>query len=108
VQVQTLNNIQGNLFTQQNGNYVDFLVFHSTYPKVYMLFEKYALQLIAAGHTKLGAKMIIERIRWEFATGSKDADGFKINNNHTCFYSRLFITNHPQYKDFFEFRKVNY
>ena len=102
----TLYNPQGNLFVPQQGNYIDFLRFHGEHPRVYMLFEKFALQLIAAGHKKLGAKNIIERIRWEYATGSKDDKGFKINNNYTCYYSRLFVRHHPQYEKFFEYRKV--
>jgi len=72
----TLYNPQGNLFTGNNqGNYLKFLVFHSENPVVYRLFEKFALQLIDSGHDKLGAKMIIERIRWEMKTKSKDAAG---------------------------------
>lgn len=98
---------QGNLFAANDqGNYLKFLVFHSEHPVVYRLFEKFALQLIANGQEKLGAKMIIERIRWEMSTNSKDTAGFKINNNYTCYYSRLFIKNHPQHSEKFEFREI--
>ena len=99
---------QGNLFDINNeSNYNRFLEFHAKYPKVYELFEKFTLQLIYNGHTRLGAKMIIERIRWEMATdGSKDAKGFKINNNYTCFYSRLFVRKNPKHSKIFEFREV--
>ena len=77
---------QGDLFdANAETNYNKFLEFHREYPKVYELFEKFTLQLIYKGHTSLGAKMVIERIRWEMATdGSKDASGFKINNNFSC------------------------
>lgn len=103
----SLYNPQGSLFQPEIGNYSKFLQFHTLHPVVYRLFEQFSLQLIAAGHKKLGSKMIIERIRWEISTnGSKDADGFKINNNYTCYYSRLFIKNNPQYRDYFEFREV--
>lgn len=97
---------QADLFVMGPSIYKNFLHFHVKYPQVFLLFEKFALQLIQAGHVKLGAKMIMERIRWEIQTGSKDADGFKINNNYTAYYSRLFIKNHPEYKDFFEFRII--
>ncbi len=87
--------------------YKNFLHFHTKYPQVYLLFEKFAKQLIESGHEKLGAKMIMERIRWEISTGgAKDKDGFKINNNFTAYYSREFIKNHPQYTDYFEFRTI--
>jgi hypothetical protein len=104
----TLPSRQGNLFAVVNDtNYKKFCVFHAEFPKVYELFERFSLNLIQRGRTKLGAKMIIERIRWEMATdGSRDAEGLKINNNYTCYYSRLFVERHPQYKEYFDFREV--
>jgi hypothetical protein len=86
--------------------YKRFLDFHIKFPQVYIYFEKFALQLIARGYTHLGAKMIIERIRWEVMTGSKDEHDFKINNSYIAHYSRLFIKNNPQYRDYFEFRTI--
>lgn len=99
---------QGDLFDPNaETNYNKFLQFHQEFPKVYTLFEKFSLELIYKGHTLLGAKMIIERIRWELATGgSKDEHGFKINNNFTCYYSRMFAINNPRYAKMFEYRKV--
>lgn len=98
--------IQAELFNVKRSNYKKFLDFHIQHPQVYILFEKFALQLIDVGHKKLGSKMIMERIRWEISTGSKDDDGFKINNNYTAHYSRLFAKNNPLYQDYFEFRTV--
>lgn len=86
--------------------YVKFLAFHTQHPQVYILFDRFAKQLIEKGHKKLGSKMIMERIRWEISTGSKDQDGFKINNNYTAHYSRLFIKNNPQYREYFDFREI--
>lgn len=99
--------LQGELFVMGKSIYKDFLHFHTKYPQVYLLFEKFAKQLIQAGHEKLGAKMIMERIRWEISTGgAKDDDGFKINNNYTAYYSRLFIKKNPQFENYFEFRMI--
>lgn len=78
-----------------------FLQFHAQYPIVYSLFKRFALRLLKAGHKKIGSKMIIERIRWEVTTNSIDEEGFKINNNYTPHYSRLFMKDHPQYGDCF-------
>jgi len=83
-----------------------FVKFHSQHPKVYDLFRSFALQLIRMGHKKIGARMIIERIRWEFATGSKDEMGFKINNYFIAHYSRLFIHEFPEYSDRIETRSI--
>jgi hypothetical protein len=98
---------QVNLFDpEMDTNYNKFIEFNTEYPKVYELFEKFTMQLIYKGHSKLGAKMIIERIRWEMATESKDEKGFKINNNYTCYYSRLFIKKNPRHSKVFDFREV--
>ncbi len=97
---------QLDLFNPKSSQYESFLRFHIKYPQVYRLFEKFAMQLISKGHKTLGSKMIIERIRWEVATESMDEDGFKINNNYTCYYSRLFMKNNPQYADYFETREI--
>ncbi len=48
--------------------------------------------------------MIIERIRWDSVIRAHDGD-FKINNSHAPFYSRLFVMDFPEHKDFFRFRK---
>lgn len=99
--------IQAEMFVLGRNNYVDFLDFHTKNPQVYLLFEKFALQLLNAGNEKLGAKMIMERIRWEISTGgAKDEHGFKINNNYTAYYSREFIKRNPKHKDCFEFRTI--
>jgi len=97
---------QLDLFNTLGTQYERFLRFHIKYPQVYRLFEKFAKQLIEKGHKTLGSKMIIERIRWEVATQSMDADGFKINNNYTCYYSRLFMKNNPVYGECFETREI--
>ncbi len=94
------------LFDDERGIYAQFLSFHEKYPKVYDLYKAFCFQLINKAYTKIGSKMIIERIRWEIATGSKDDAGFKINNNYTAHYARLFVQEHPQYKDYFEFREI--
>lgn len=86
--------------------YKRFLDFHIKFPQVYIYFEKFSIQLIKSGRNKLGAKMIIERIRWEVATNSKDEHDFKINNSFIAHYSRLFVKNNPEYRDCFEFRVI--
>ena len=71
------------------------------------MFERFAKQLIEQfGYKRIGAKMIIERVRWECAINSKDKQGYKINNDYTAHYARLFIQNNPQYRDCFETRKL--
>jgi hypothetical protein len=92
--------------SMQNTIYKRFLDFHIKHPQVFRLFEQFAILLIQKGHKKIGAKMIVERIRWEYATDSKDPNGFKINNDFAAHYARLFIKNHPEHMECFELREI--
>ncbi len=106
IQNQSVTVPQLDLFNASDSQYEKFLRFHTKYPQVYRLFVKFAKQLLDKGLQTIGSKMIIERIRWEVATESMDEDGFKINNNYTCYYSRLFMNDHPQHQGCFETREI--
>ena len=55
----------------------EFLARHDAAPAVFEAFARFARQALAAGRTRIGAKMIAERIRWEsFVAGAGD---YKIN-----------------------------
>ena len=97
---------QMDLFNASDSQHERFLRFNEKYPQVYRLFAKFAFELLAKGLTTIGSKMIIERIRWEVATQSMDEDGFKINNNYTCYYIRLFMEKNPLHKGCFETREI--
>ena len=81
-----------------------FRIFHEANPEVYELFKKFTFQAMSRGHKHLSAEMIINRIRWETKVVTTDKD-YKINNDYKPFYSRLFIVEHPQHKDFFRLRQ---
>lgn len=82
----------------------EFNDYHAKNPQVYKMFEKFSL--VACQHRKnFGAKVIIERIRWD--TMIAGDDGFKVNNNHAPYYARLFEQLNPQYKGFFRKRKAD-
>jgi len=95
---------QINLFSDTKRD--KFNEFHRENPDVYASFKKFAFQLIIAGRKRLGSKQIIERIRFETAIQTKGDPDFKINNNHTCFYSRLFCTDYPEHIDKFSFKTI--
>ena len=81
-----------------------FRIFHEANPRVYELFKRFTFEAMNRGHQQLSAEMIINRIRWETKVVTTDAD-YKINNDYKPFYSRLFIVEHPQHKDFFRLRQ---
>lgn len=100
---------QDNILTLFGGETIAdrFAKFHAENPRVYLLFKRFALQLIEEHKfNKIGARMVIERVRWECYTGSKDDKGFKINNYYIAHYARMFQKEFPQYQEHFETREL--
>ena len=73
-------------------------------PAIYQAFVRYARQLRCTGRKRIGAKLIMERIRWDSAVGAS-ADLFKINNNFTAGYVRKLIAEEPDFRELFEIRE---
>jgi len=88
-----------------NGLQLKFVDFHAKNPHVYELFERYTFDVIRLGIKKIGAKMIMERLRWEIMFETTDVD-FKINNTLTAYYARHFVSKNPDFKYIFNFKKV--
>ena len=84
-----------------------FNEFNERYPEVYAHFERFAFDKIGQGYQHYSARTILERVRWETDSGADlftTGEPFKINNNYTPEYARLFAKRHPQYVDFFRMR----
>ena len=79
----------------------EFLTYHSKNPLVYDLFKQYTLQLLDTGRERIGARLIIERIRWDSMITTNDTTKFKIRNLFVADYSRLFMQEFPQYGQVF-------
>lgn len=79
-----------------------FQEYHERNAKIYKEFVFYANELILAGESKIGAKAIFERIRWE--SKIKRTGEFKVNNNFTSDYARKFEKDHPYFSGIFEKR----
>ena len=82
-----------------------FKKFHEDNPLVYLHFKYYAHQAIAAGMTRLSSKFLIERIRWEAMVVTRSVD-FRINNDYTSRYSRMFVMDFPMHAELFETREL--
>ena len=80
-----------------------FWTFHKENPHVYQLVKRFTFQAIRAGRSHYSIQSIFERMRWYTDIETNDPD-FKLNNNHRPFYSRLFMDDHPEHKDFFRLR----
>jgi hypothetical protein len=82
-----------------------FKEFHANNPQVYELFRRFTFQAIDAGRRDFGAKAVVERIRWSTMVETK-GDIFKINNNYTSWYARMFMNDHPEHYGLFQTREA--
>jgi len=92
---------QLNLFTP-DPKQAKFERYHAENPEIWESFKEATFALIKVGRKHFSADAILHSIRFNTALrGGKD---FKINNNYSSMYSRLFTANFPEHKDFFEQR----
>ncbi len=80
--------------------------FHLSNPRVYELFERFALEAVRAGRSHFSAKMIWERMRWYSRVETTDPT-FKLNNNYHAYYARFFLERHPELDGLFETRRLH-
>ncbi len=82
-----------------------FWAYHNQNPHVFELFERFAKEA-ARLHGHYGAKAIFERVRWHMDVETVDAEEFKLNNNYTSRYARLFMLKNPGFDGFFRTREL--
>jgi len=80
-----------------------FVSYHRRHPEIWDAFERFALGA-ATRNKKLGAKAVMERVRWE--TEIERGEEFKVCNSYTAYYARIFAQKHPQHAELFEFRNI--
>ena len=85
----------------------EFFQFHRENPHVYEHFKRYAFAAIDANRGRFGVWMIWNRMRWYERFETTDED-WKLNNNHTPYYGRMFLCDHPQHAGFFELRTLKH
>ena len=81
-----------------------FQAFHRANPQVYDLLRSLALAMVRAGRDRIGAKMLWERLRWEYAL--QTAGEYRLNNNLTSRYARLLMDQEPELAGRFETREL--
>ena len=80
-----------------------FFEFHEDNPQVFELWEKLTFEAIKRGYQHIGAALIRELIRWESGIVTTDAD-YKMPNQWTPYYARLFMQKHPEHAGLFRTR----
>lgn len=70
-----------------------FREFHAAHPHVYVLFDRFTREALAAGRVRVGAKEVWERMRWEAHVVARDGEStFALNNNLTAYYARHWMS----------------
>jgi hypothetical protein len=82
-----------------------FWRFHHDHPNVYLLFDKFARQILAAGFRRYSADAVIHRIRWHTNIVARTPE-LRFTNNHAAYYARLWMHNNPSHAGLFELRAV--
>jgi hypothetical protein len=87
------------------GSRVDeFIQWHRENPEVWKAFERVALaKAQREGAKHWGAMAFVNSVRWEEELPTSPEH--KVNNNWAPFYARVFAIKHPEYAEFFSFRK---
>jgi hypothetical protein len=83
-----------------------FWAFHESNPKVYLLFSKFAVEAAQANRGTFGVSAIFERMRW-FTNIETRGEEFKLNNNYSAYYGRLWMRNNPEHDGFFSTRTLH-
>lgn len=81
--------------------YKSALDFIDKNPLAWEMFEKFTFQMIRSGRRRCSSKLIFERIRWQTILTQKEREEFKINNNYSSIFARLFAEKYPKHADFF-------
>lgn len=74
-------------------------------PNVYELFKRFTMELVGAGR-KFNISLITERVRWECYFKYKEE--FKINNSYRSYIARKLVSDIPELRGVFQFRKTRY
>ena len=84
-----------------------FEEFHRLNPQVYKVLESMTAEMVNRGRRKIGIKMLIEVLRWNYYMGTDDPNSeFKVNNNYVPYYARLILECHPEWDGIFELRTM--
>lgn len=83
-----------------------FWDFHHANPDVWAHLCRFAQGVVEAGFARYSIKALVERVRYHVEVETRVSDGFKINNNYTCYYARLLMEQRVVPPDFFATRET--
>ena len=84
-----------------------FLKFHKLNPWIRDTIVSLARGFAAAGHDRVGIKMLFEVLRWQWQLHIVDTgEQYRLNNSFTSRYARLIAIEEPDLADMFEMRHL--
>lgn len=82
-----------------------FKKFHIANPQIWLLFQRFAFEVINRGYEHYSADAIFHRIRWHVDIETKSDERVKLNDHYPAYYARLFCLAHKDHADLFNMRK---
>jgi hypothetical protein len=99
--------MQQSLFDYEPERFTAWKKFHRSNPQIYRYFVRFAEQALYNGRSRIGARMIGERIRWYTSVQTNDPI-YKINDHHWPYYARLLMLTDERFAGFFQRRDENF
>lgn len=81
-----------------------FADFHARNPHIYLELVRFARQVKAAGRSRIGIRLVWERLRWDLML-TTDSDDWKLNDHLTAPYARLIMEQEADLAGIFEVRE---
>tara|TARA_Y100000593_G_scaffold74079_1_gene136179 strand:- start:701 stop:1123 length:423 start_codon:yes stop_codon:yes gene_type:complete len=91
-------------FVEKFTDWEKFKSLHKNKPEIYKEFCRVTDALISRGHKQYSAYGVMHIVRfsvWKEGVTMQPEEDFKISNNMTPFYARLYIRDFPEHEDFF-------
>ena len=91
-------------FIEKLTDWEKFKNIHKSKPEIYEEFCRVSKALIARGHKQYSAYGVMHIVRfsvWKEGVTMKPEEEFKVSNNMTPFYARLFLRDFPEHDEFF-------
>lgn len=82
-----------------------FTQYHKDHPTVWVKFEELANSLWNSGVRHYGSKGLFEVMRYHTTVDTRPNSKFKINNNYSPHYAKMYEAKYPDRKGFFETRE---
>ena len=84
----------------------EFMTFHLANPRVYELLVYFARQAKASKRDTYSIDAVYQRVRWHVDIETRSTDGWKLNDHHRAYYSRLIMEQENDLAGFFRTRPV--